>query len=193
MGRRRPGTGRYRTAGQPASRATTGTPAYPGAVAVHDGNGWVRCRCGHRHWGLHGAAGLLLVRPPAVPGRDAEVLLQLRAGWTHQGGTWGLPGGARDSHEDAVTAALREAREEVGVDPDRIQIAGSLVGTDHGDWRYDYVVARTDRRLVVRALNDESDEVRWVRVGDVDALPLHPALAATWPRLRRWLTEVSAA
>jgi 8-oxo-dGTP diphosphatase len=162
-------------------------------VALHDGNGWVRCRCGARHWGLHGAAGLLLVRPPASGGGEAEVLLQLRAGWTHQGGTWGLPGGARDSHEDAVAAALREAAEEVGVEAGRVSVAGSSVGTDHGDWRYDYVVARADRRLVARVLNDESDEVRWVALDEVHALRLHPALAATWPWLRTWLSEVSAA
>ncbi len=162
-------------------------------MALHDGNGWVRCRCGHRHWGLHGAAGLVLVRPAAAAGAAAEVLLQLRAGWTHQGGTWGLPGGARDSHEDAVTAALREAAEEVGVEPARVRVAGSSVGTDHGDWRYDYVIARADRRLAVRVVNEESDEVRWVGLDEVDALPLHPALAVTWPRLRRCLSEVSAA
>jgi 8-oxo-dGTP diphosphatase len=162
-------------------------------VALHDGNGWVRCRCGSRHWGLHGAAGLVLVRPPAEPGGEDEVLLQLRAGWTHEGGTWGVPGGARDSHEDAVAAALREAGEEVGVRADRVHVAGSSVGTDHGDWRYEYVVARADRGLGVGAVNEESDEVRWVALGEVDTLPLHPALAATWPRLLSWLSEVSAA
>jgi 8-oxo-dGTP diphosphatase len=162
-------------------------------VALHDGNGWVRCRCGHRHWGVHGAAGLLLVRPGAKAGDEAEVLLQLRAGWTHQGGTWGLPGGARDSHEEVVTAALREAREEVGLDAARVTVAGRSVGTDHGDWRYDYVIAWTDRELVLGALNDESDEVRWVALSDVSALPLHPALAATWSRLLERLGQLSAA
>ena len=63
-------------------------------MAFRDGDGWVMCSCGHRHWGLHGAAGLLLIR------RDLDqprVLLQLRAAWTHGGGTWALPGGALDS------------------------------------------------------------------------------------------------
>ena len=162
-------------------------------MALHDGNGWVRCRCGHRHWGVHGAAGLVLVRPGRDVDDEMEVLLQLRARWTHQGGTWGVPGGARDSHEDVVAAALREAHEEVGVDLSRLNVVGSSVVTDHGDWRYDYVVAWTDRGLVVGALNDESDEVRWVGLGEVTALPLHPALAATWARLREWLGELRAA
>ena len=155
-------------------------------MAERDGNGWVRCRCGLRHWGLHGAAGLLLVRQR---GRR-EVLLQLRSGWTHEGGSWGLPGGARDSHESVRTAALREAREETGVDPDGVLVLGERPGVDHGDWSYTYVLALAapDVRPVVR--NDESDELRWVPLAEVAALPLHPGLAAAWPGLT---AELSAA
>jgi 8-oxo-dGTP diphosphatase len=142
---------------------------------------------------VHGAAGLVLVRPGPGADDEAEFLVQLRAGWTHQGGTWGVPGGARDSHEDVVTAALREAQEEVGLDPSRVTVAGRSVGTDHGDWRYDYVIAWTDRGLTVGALNDESDEVRWVALGEVAELPLHPAFAVSWPGLLERLGRLSAA
>ena len=31
-------------------------------MGLRDGDGWVFCNCGYRHWGLHGAAGLLMVR-----------------------------------------------------------------------------------------------------------------------------------
>jgi len=75
-------------------------------MASRDGNGWVRCELGHRHWGRFGAAGLLAF---ATAG---PVLLQRRTWWSHHGGTWGLPGGARDSHESALAAALREAAED---------------------------------------------------------------------------------
>jgi 8-oxo-dGTP pyrophosphatase MutT (NUDIX family) len=79
-------------------------------VATRDGDGWVLCtKCQSRHWGLHGAAGLLLVRTDIEP---ASVLLQLRAAWTHGGGTWALPGGALDSHEEPWMGAAREAWEE---------------------------------------------------------------------------------
>jgi 8-oxo-dGTP diphosphatase len=155
-------------------------------VARADGNGWVRCRCGQRHWGLHGAAGLLLLRRRADV---AELLLQLRAGWTHQGGSWGLPGGARDSHEDEVAAALREAGEEVGLDPAEVAVVGSTVGVDHGDWRYTYVIAWAEGTVGVRVRNDESDEIRWVALDDVGTLSLHPALATSWPSLHARLAS----
>ena len=77
-------------------------------MAMRDGDGWVECDCGNRHWGKHGAAGLLLIR-------DQHLLLQHRAPWVHNGDTWGVPGGARDSHETIVEAAIREAVEETGV------------------------------------------------------------------------------
>src|SRR5262245_24626633 len=101
-----------------------------------DGNGWVQCRCGLRHWGRFGAAGLALLRTSPGP----QVLLQLRAGWTHEGGRWGLVGGARDSHESVSEAALREAVEEADIDPGQVTVPGTRVGLDHGDWSYTYVL-----------------------------------------------------
>src|SRR6185437_16442667 len=82
-----------------------------------DGNGWTYCALGHKHWGRFGAAGVLITD-------GAQVMLQHRAPWTHEGGTWAVPGGARDSHEDAVTAALREAVEEANLDPTVIEPFG---------------------------------------------------------------------
>jgi 8-oxo-dGTP pyrophosphatase MutT (NUDIX family) len=145
-----------------------------------DGNGWVECRRGHRHWGVHGAAGLLL---HAVD--DAGVvrlLLQHRAEWSHHGGTWGLPGGARDSHEDVVGAALREVVEETGLDGHRLRTRHTFVD-DHGGWSYTTVYADTPAPLAT-ALNRESVELVWLTVDEVPDRPLHPGFAATWPQVR---------
>lgn len=140
-----------------------------------DGNGWVQCRCGQRHWGRHGAAGLFL----EVAG---EVLLQLRPGWAHQGGTWSIPGGARDSHESVVAAALREAQEETALDPGLVQVAG-VHRRAHDDWRYDTILATAAVRLAVSE-HAESVELDWVPLDMVSTMPLHPGLAATLPDLR---------
>ncbi|HEX8498631.1 MAG TPA: glutamate--cysteine ligase, partial [Actinomycetales bacterium] len=146
---------------------------------VPDGNGWVDCACGNRHWGRHGAAGLLAVRPSA---QGPQVLLQLRSPWTHQGGTWGLPGGARDSHESVSTAARREATEETGLD-DGPLVDVSEHRVDHGTWSYTYVLATAPADTVAWVANRESDAVEWVALDDVAGLPLHPALALEWPTL----------
>ena len=170
-------------------------------MAVGDGNGWLECRRGHRHWGLHGAAGLLLVRASRTRATDGaraegapvEVLLQLRSDWTHHGGTWALPGGAADSHEPARVAALREAHEETGVAPEQVAVLGEVVGTDHGDWRYTVVFAEPAVPVRPRAANTESEQVRWVALPEVPALPLHPGFAESWPAVSTALTEALGA
>ena len=154
-----------------------------------DGNGWTWCALGHRHWGRYGAAGLLLRRDD--PGRSviggdsaaSSVLLQHRAAWTSDGGTWSLPGGARDSHESVIQAALREAHEEAGIDRAAVAIVGEWQD-DHGGWSYTTVIAEVvgPLRLVPNA---ESTELRWVAEPDVAAFALHPGFAGSWPSLRR--------
>ena len=159
-------------------------------VTAGDGNGWVECRCGSRHWGRHGAAGLLLLRSSEA---GVQLLMQLRAAWTHEGGSWGLPGGARDSHEDVVAAALREAAEEAGLDAGAVRVVTHVTGVDHGDWNYTYVVAIAHQVTAVQALTGESDELRWVDLAAVDALPLHRALGAALPTLRPVIDEAVTA
>lgn len=111
--------------------------------------------------------------------------MQHRAGWSHHGGTWGLPGGACDSHETPVEAALREAREETGVAADQLRVFATvaMARAAGAEWTYTTVVADAERLLPVRP-NAESREVRWVGEVDVATLPLHPGFAASWPALR---------
>jgi len=148
----------------------------------------VECALGHRHWGLHGAAGLLLWRrqPAAVDrsgGSADQVLLQHRAEWSHHGGTWGIPGGARDSSESAVAAALREAGEEAGIDAKQVRVAAVAVD-EHGGWSYTTVLAEAAGPLDARPTGGESIDVRWEVVADVERRALHPGFASAWPALR---------
>lgn len=116
------------------------------------------------------------------------VLLQHRAAWSHQGGTWGLPGGALDSHENPEDAALREAVEEAALPLGELQVraritTAEVVGAGRICWRYTTVVADAPTPLpTVR--NGESAELRWVAEAEVTELPLHPGFAASWDRLR---------
>ncbi len=143
-----------------------------------DGDGWVECSCGLRHWGRYGAAGLLLV--------DAElgVLLQHRAHWSHHGGTWGVPGGARASGEGALDAAVREAAEEAAIPPDSVRPSHAWV-EDHGPWSYTTVVATTAYPIEARPSDAESLDIAWVGIDDVPNRPLLPAFEAMWPSIRQ--------
>lgn len=138
---------------------------------MSSGDGWVDCRCGERHWGRHGAAGLLLVSG------DGRVLLQQRAASQHAG-TWALPGGARHREESAEDAAVREAAEEVGLDPGRVEVVDTSVD-DHGNWSYTTVIA-THRGVGDMRPVSETAAVRWVPIVVVEEYPLHPGFAAAW-------------
>lgn len=161
----------------------------PHARPRQPGDGWVDCRCGHRHWGLHGAAGLLLARPDPGTGGPGDIVLQHRAVWSDQGGTWGLPGGARHPDESAEQAALRESAEEAGIDPAAVQPLASWV-LDHGDWSYTTVLARALGPVEPRITDAESLEVRWVPQAGLGDLVLLPAFAAAWPELAPLLARV---
>jgi 8-oxo-dGTP diphosphatase len=151
-----------------------------------DGDGWVVSDNGAHYWGRYGAAGLLL-RAPRPDGTPA-VLLQHRAVWSHQGGTWSLPGGARDSHESPEETAVREAREEAGLVAERLAVRATVVtaevfGMGGTQWSYTTVVADAGE-LLHTVPNRESAELRWVGEDEVAELPLHPGFAASWQRLR---------
>jgi 8-oxo-dGTP diphosphatase len=167
------------------AQARRRTVAYSGRVRG-DGDGWVLADNGAHYWGRHGAAGLLLRAPR--PDGSLAVLLQHRAAWSHQGGTWGLPGGARDSHETVEQAAVREAHEEAGLSAHQLTVRTSVVtaevpGDDGPAWTYTTVIADASTQ-VTTVPNRESSELRWVAEDEVTALPLHPGFAASWQRLR---------
>jgi len=150
-------------------------------MAARDGDGWVECACGNKHWGLNGAAGILILR-------SNEILLQHRAPWVHNGDTWGIPGGARDSHESTIEGAFREAVEETGIDTALLTPLHTFCD-DHGSWKYETVIARAEEGLVAHEVNDESHEVRWVHIDEVAHMALHPSFAKSWPELKELLNN----
>ncbi|MBP2458615.1 8-oxo-dGTP pyrophosphatase MutT (NUDIX family) [Clavibacter michiganensis] len=152
-------------------------PEPPRGAHRDSGDAWVEGPDGQRFWGAFGAAGLLVHDP------DRGVLLQHRVAWSHHGGTWGLPGGARHAGESAVDGAAREAAEEAGVPPAGIRPVLATV-LDLGFWSYTTVTARTVRPFEPRVADAESIELRWVPVGEVDGLELHPGFGRAWPMLR---------
>lgn len=141
------------------------------------GDAWVQSPEGVSYWGTFGAAGLLVHDP------KRGILLQLRSSWSHHGGTWGIPGGARHEDETPIQGALREAQEEAGVPADNLQLRFSSL-LDLGFWSYTTVVVEAVQPFDPVIGDAESLELRWIPVDDVASLPLHPGFAASWDRLR---------
>ena len=153
-------------------------------------DGWTTCDLGHRHWGIAGAAGLLLHRDGV---NGLEVLLQHRAEWSHHGGTWGTPGGALHEGESVHDGALREVQEELGLHRDDVVLVGLSVD-DHGGWSYTTVLARPARPIDIGDLHldGESDGAAWLPLAGLDEVDLHPGLAASLSRLRALLRHAGA-
>ena len=178
------GSGRPKPRGKPLSDRTPSAKPLRGkphsSRRRKGADGFILCPCGVEHWGLAGAAGILAFRER----ESIEVLVQLRAEWSHSGGTWSNPGGAIGWSETPLEGALREFEEETAISADSLDVVGSIV-RDHGDWRYTTFAARCETAEPVP--NDESLALEWAPLDDVLESrldrPVHPAFAEDLPRL----------
>lgn len=100
----------------------------------------------------------------------AEVLLTRRSMTvnSHRGDVC-FPGGRLDPGEDSLTAALREAHEEVGLAPQLVTIAGELypIGTYVSRSWIVPIVGYVAEPLALQACTSEVDRVFWVPLRDL--------------------------
>jgi 8-oxo-dGTP pyrophosphatase MutT (NUDIX family) len=150
---------------------------------------FVLCPGGAEHWGPAGAAGLALWSD----GGSGALLLQKRAMFTHQGGTWSVPGGALELDEDVREAALRETGEELAIDLDGLEVLGEIVDLCPHigcGWTYTTVVAALPGRPRAVPGNWESESLRWTERVELQAATdgtggpaLHAGLLRSLPRI----------
>jgi 8-oxo-dGTP pyrophosphatase MutT (NUDIX family) len=89
---------------------------------------------------------------------------------------WALPGGAMDLGESVAQAAIRETREETGIDCEITGLVGIytdpghiILYTSNGEARQEFSIVLTARVTGGRPTpSDESTEVRWVAPSEAD-------------------------
>lgn len=130
---------------------------------------------------------LVVAASAVVTDGDGRVLLQRR----RDNGLWALPGGALDMDESLPGAAVREVREETGLDVEITGLVGTYTDPRHiiaysdGEVRRQFNVCFTAQVVGGSlAVSEESTEVRFVPVGELDVLPAHPTQRL---RLRHFL------
>lgn len=119
----------------------------------------------------------MVVAASAVVTDDAgRVLLQRR----RDSGLWALPGGGMELGESLPGAAVREVKEETGLDVEITGLVGTYTDPRHiieysdGEVRRQFNICFTARVVGGEpAMSDESTELRFVAPPEFGALPMH--------------------
>ena len=129
----------------------------------------------------------------AQTGEVTHIVMQHRAAWSAEGGTWGIPGGAIADGENTIEGALRESFEEANITPEDIEVVGSYC-EDHGPWSYTTVFAfeKPAHKVNPKANDDESMEIVWVPIDEVPDRKLLTAMRTDWPSFARRLRALAA-
>jgi ADP-ribose pyrophosphatase YjhB (NUDIX family) len=105
----------------------------------------------------------------------ARVLMIERA----DNGDWALPGGGQEIGESVRDAAVRETREETGIDVEVSGIVGiysdpgHVIAYDDGEVRQEFSICLRARAVGgTPTTSDESRNVRWVDPSDLPALTI---------------------
>ncbi|WP_081683828.1 NUDIX hydrolase [Granulicoccus phenolivorans] len=136
-------------------------PLWKLAEALQDEEATARLVADRPGQGGRQAAVLALIADPGVGGDNPDIVLIERATTLRKhAGQIAFPGGSQDPTDPTLTfTALREATEEVGVDPGTVEVLGQLppahvlvsgfdVTTIVGWWRTPHPLAAVDRQEV---------------------------------------------
>ncbi|MGW1375340.1 NUDIX domain-containing protein [Streptomyces sp. NPDC002446] len=119
---------------------------------------------------------LVVAASAVVTDGEGRILLQQRT----DNGLWALPGGGMDMTDSLPGTAVREVKEETGLDVEITGLVGTYTDPHHiiaysnGEVRRQFNVCFTARVVGGSlAISTESTEIRFVAPDEIDALPMH--------------------
>ncbi|MFE9558842.1 NUDIX domain-containing protein [Streptomyces sp. NPDC006703] len=115
-----------------------------------------------------------------------RILLQRRS----DNGMWALPGGTMHLGESLPDCAVRETREETGIEVEVTGIVGTYTNPRHvfayddGEVRQEFSICFLARPVAGQlAVSEESTDVRWFEPHQIDTLPM---VASIRKRINDW-------
>lgn len=119
---------------------------------------------------------LVVAASAVVTDDEGRILLQRRT----DNGLWALPGGGMDMTDSLPGTAVREVKEETGLDVEITGLVGTYTDPRHiiaysdGEVRRQFNVCFTARIVGGSlAISNESSELRFTAPSEIDALPMH--------------------
>ncbi|MFJ2087611.1 NUDIX hydrolase [Micromonospora vinacea] len=98
-------------------------------------------------------------------------------------GLWALPGGAQDFGEYVAETAVRETREEAGIEIEVTGVVGIYTNPNHvveysdGEVRQQFSICFRGQFVSGEpTTSDESSDVQWVAQDDLALLSIHPSM-----------------
>lgn len=99
-------------------------------------------------------------------------------------GLWALPGGGHDAGERITDTAVREVREETGLEIRVVRLVGTYTDPNHvikyddGEVRQQFSLCFEGAWIGGRPREDgtETKDVRWVPLEELDVLNIHPSM-----------------
>jgi 8-oxo-dGTP pyrophosphatase MutT (NUDIX family) len=96
---------------------------------------------------------------------------------------WALPGGGHDIGETIADTAVREVKEETGLDVEITSLVGVYTNPGHvvaftdGEVRQQFSLCFTTRLLGGElAIDHESTDIAWTHADDIPTLDMHPSM-----------------
>jgi 8-oxo-dGTP pyrophosphatase MutT (NUDIX family) len=115
----------------------------------------------------------------AITDEEGRLLLAKRT----DSSFWTIPGGTMEPGETIAETAVREVKEETGIDVEVVSLVGiysnpwHVVEYSDGEVRQQFSVCFACRRIGGDlATSDETSEVGYVSPGEIEAMEIHPSI-----------------